>query len=124
MVSLSDLKVFISGSLGIDLPDFILQAALDSVASVQPCLDGAGYSVADMMFIQLYSATLIATAADVRKIKSQSAPNGAGRSFEYGKGMQSMRSKLQSLDKSGCTAKLVAGSSGQSMVFVVTGVDE
>jgi len=77
-----------------------------------------------MMFIQLYTATLIATAADVRKIKSQSAPNGAGRSFEYGKGMQSMRSKLQSLDKSGCTAKLVAGNNGQSMVFVVTGAEE
>lgn len=120
MVTLEQVKQFLDSSYGVSIPDFILQAAIDSVASVQPCLDGAGYTPSQMLFIQLYAVSIIASAADPRKIKSQGAPNGASRSFEYGKkGVDSMRVKLRELDTSGCTTAIVGNSATKNAFFMV-----
>lgn len=120
MVTLDQVKQFLDSSYGVSIPDFILQAAIDSVASVQPCLTGAGYTSSQMLFIQLYAVSIIASAADPRKLKSQSAPNGASRSFEYGnKGVDAMRVKLRELDISGCTTAIVGNSATKNAFFMV-----
>jgi len=120
MVTLDQVKQFLDSSYGVSIPDFILQAAIDSVASVQPCLDGAGYTPSNMLFIQLYAVAIIASAADPRKIKSQGAPNGASRSFEYGKkGIDAMRVKLRELDTSGCTTTIVGNSATNNAFMMV-----
>lgn len=120
MVTIEQVKQFLDSSYGVSIPDFILQAAIDSVASVQPCLDGAGYTASQMLFIQLYAVAIIASAADPRKIKSQGAPNGASRSFENGKkGVDSMRVKLSELDTSGCTTAIVGNSATKNAFFMV-----
>jgi hypothetical protein len=120
MVTLDQVKQFLDSSYGVSIPDFILQAAIDSVASVQPCIDGAGYTPSNMLFIQLYAVAIIASSADPRKIKSQGAPNGASRSFEYGKkGVDSMRVKLRELDTSGCTTNIVGNSATNNAFMMI-----
>lgn len=120
MVTLDQVKQFLDSFYGVSIPDFILQAAIDSVASVQPCLDGAGHTPSQMLIIQLYAVSIIASAADPRKIKSQGAPNGASRSFEYGKkGVDAMRVKLKELDTSGCTTAIIGNSATKNAFFMV-----
>lgn len=122
MVTLEQIKQFLDTSYGVTIPDFILQAAIDTVTAVQPCLDGAGYTASQMLMIQLYACAIIASAADPRKIKSQGAPNGASRSFEYGKkGIDAMRVKLRELDTSGCTTDIVGKSATNNSFFMVIG---
>lgn len=120
MVTLDQVKKFLDSFYGVSIPDFILQAAIDSVASVQPCLDGAGHTASQMLIIQLYAVSIIASAADPRKLKSQGAPNGASRSFENGKkGLDAMRVKLRELDTSGCTTSIIGKSATKNSFFMV-----
>jgi hypothetical protein len=120
MVTLDQVKQFLDSSYGVSIPDFILQAAIDTVTAVQPCLDGAWYTPSQVMMIQLYATAIIASAADPRKVKSQGAPNGASRSFEYGKkGVDSMRVKLRELDTSGCTATIVGNSATNNAFMMI-----
>jgi hypothetical protein len=59
----------------------------------------------------------MATSSGARRIKSQSAPSGASRSFEYGDdGVKWLRNTLSSLDTSGCTGELPI-SAGNSVGF-------
>lgn len=93
---------------GLSVPSFVLDAAIEKANGVEACLVGAGHSAAEIKLIQAYAAVLIAGGGDARKIKSQGAPNGASRSFDYGtKGLTALRTTLQGLDKAGCTADII-----------------
>lgn len=55
----------------------------------------------------MYAAALMSASSGARKIKSQSAPSGASRSFEYGDdSITWLRDSLAALDTSGCTGVL------------------
>ncbi|KAB0849156.1 hypothetical protein B7T06_06335 [Cronobacter sakazakii] len=93
-------------ALGYSIPDFIIDAYLCKLNSIEQCLEAAGYDECDVVLIQVYAVTLMALTAYTQRIKSQSAPSGASRSFDYTGDVLSMRDALLSLDKSGCTASL------------------
>lgn len=93
-------------ALGYSVPDFMIDAYLCKLGSISMCLEAAGYDECDMMLIQMYAVTLMAITAYSQRIKSQSAPSGASRSFDYSGDVKSMRNTLAALDKSGCTALL------------------
>ena len=98
-------------------PDFILQAWLDTVAVIQPCLDGAGYSDAVQLQIYLYLLGLFGIVNGDKYISSQTAPSGASQSFRYRDFADKYRgtlSALQLLDTSGCTDSLVPAEPGPS----------
>ena len=107
-MTLDQLKQFLS-IYAVSLPDFVLQIIIDKVATVDACLVGAGYSDEDKALIQLYAAAIMAMNTGVRVVSSQSAPNGAGRSFEKSNAIATLRGSLNALDTSGCTSGLVAG---------------
>jgi hypothetical protein len=53
----------------------------------------------------MYAAALMATSSGARRIKSQGAPSGASRSFDYGDdSITWLRDSLAQLDTSGCTS--------------------
>ncbi|HAK3593336.1 TPA: hypothetical protein H1895_003775 [Salmonella enterica] len=103
------------------VPDFMIDAYLCKIASIEPCLIGAGYDDCDMMLIQAYAVTLMVLTAYTQRIKSQSAPSGASRSFDYGDNVLNMRDALLALDTSGCTSDLPIDVGQRVGLFLVVG---
>ncbi|EPL9572141.1 DUF7370 family protein [Providencia rettgeri] len=94
---------------GIELPDFILDALIEQVGSIQECLDNH-YPAATALLIQMYLLALMALGQGDKYISSQSAPNGASRSFRYqsfGDRWKASTSLLRGLDKYGCANGLI-----------------
>ena len=124
MPTLEQVQEYLRG-IGINLPDFVVQAMLDQVSSIQMCLDGAGYSPATQLMIYLYLISLMSMVAYDRYISSQTAPSGASQSFRYNSFQdkyRGMKSALQALDTSGCTDSLVPAEPGASAgLWVSTG---
>ncbi len=96
-------------SQGITLPDFVLDALVEQVNSIQECLD-ANYPSSTALLIQLYLLGLMGLGQGDKYISSQTAPSGASRSFRY----QSFSDRwkgalnlLRGLDKKGCAIGLI-----------------
>lgn len=96
-------------SQGITLPDFVLDALVEQVNSIQDCLD-ANYPASTALLIQLYLLGLMGLGQGDKYISSQTAPSGASRSFRY----QSFSDRwkgalnlLRGLDKKGCATDLI-----------------
>ncbi|CAI2141877.1 DUF7370 family protein [Serratia nevei] len=96
-------------SQGITLPDFVLDALVEQVNSIQECLD-ANYPASTALLIQLYLLGLMGLGQGDKYISSQTAPSGASRSFRY----QSFSDRwkgalnlLRGLDKKGCATGLI-----------------
>ncbi|EME9755964.1 TPA: hypothetical protein JD344_17095 [Serratia marcescens] len=96
-------------SQGITLPDFVLDALVEQVNSIQGCLD-ANYPASTALLIQLYLLGLMGLGQGDKYISSQTAPSGASRSFRY----QSFSDRwkgalnlLRGLDKKGCATGMV-----------------
>ena len=93
-------------ALGYTTADFMIDAYLCKLEGISQCLEAAGYDECDMMLIQMYAVTLMAITAYSQRIKSQSAPSGASRSFDYTGDVKTMRDTLRDLDTAGCTGSL------------------
>ncbi|WP_029589781.1 hypothetical protein [Franconibacter helveticus] len=108
MVTLEQAKEYLTGQ-GITIPDFVLQALVDQANSIQDCLD-AHYSASTALLIQVYLLALMGLGQGDKYISSQTAPNGASRSFRFQsfsdrwKGALSL---LRGLDKHGCATALI-----------------
>ncbi|MEW5187612.1 hypothetical protein AB1Y87_01825 [Citrobacter freundii] len=120
-VTADDVKGFLS-ELGYAIPDALLTPILCVVNKIIPCLDGAGYDECTAKLILMYAAALMATSSGARRIKSQGAPSGASRSFEYGEdGITWLRNSLAQLDTSGCTGDLPISAGNSVGFFAVVG---
>lgn len=93
-------------ALGYSIPDFMIDAYLCKLDGIRQCLEMSGYDDCDLMLIQVYAVTLMAITAFSQRIKSQSAPSGASRSFDYSGDIKTMRNTLAALDTAGCTSSL------------------
>ena len=125
MPTLEQIKQYLT-SIGVPLPpDFILQAWLDRVAVIQPCLEGAGYPASAQLLIYLYALGLFGFVNGDKYISSQTAPSGASQSFRYKSftdGYRSLRAMLGALDTSGCTDSVIPPEPGASAgLWVSTG---
>ena len=115
-ITADDVKGFLS-ELGYTIPDALLTPILCVVNKITPCLDGAGYDECTAKLILMYAAALMATSSGARRLKSQGAPSGASRSFDYGTdSITWLRESLNQLDTSGCTSELPI-SAGNSVGF-------
>lgn len=93
--------------MGFEAADFIIEAVMTIVDSIDDCLDAAGYSDSVITLIKIYAIVLMLSAADVRKISSEHAPSGASVSYQYfADGRKSLLKLLSSLDPAGCTDNL------------------
>lgn len=96
-------------TVGVNLPDFLLDALLAQIATTQECLE-LHYSAPIALLIQSYLLGLMGLSQGDRYISSQTAPSGASRSFRY-VGMadrwRGLTGLLRGLDKYGCTLALV-----------------
>lgn len=108
MITTEQAKEYLE-SVGITLPDFILQALLEQAGSIQECLD-AHYPPATALLIQSYLLGLMALGQGDKYISSQTGPNGASRSFRYLSFADRWKASLgllSGLDKYGCATSLI-----------------
>lgn len=108
MITTDQAKEYLK-SVGITLPDFILQALLEQAGSIQECLD-AHYPPATALLIQSYLLGLMALGQGDKYISSQTGPNGASRSFRYLSFADRWKASLgllRGLDKYGCATSLI-----------------
>lgn len=108
MITTEQAKEYLE-SVGITLPDFILQALLEQAGSIQECLD-AHYPPATALLIQSYLLGLMALGQGDKYISSQTGPNGASRSFRYlsfADRWKASMGLLRGLDKYGCATSLI-----------------
>jgi hypothetical protein len=104
-ITADDVNAYLS-ELGYTIPAAVLTPILCRVNSIIPCIEGAGYDECTQQLILLYCAALMATTSGARRIKSQGAPNGASRSFDYGDNLELLSDALKKLDPNGCTSDL------------------
>lgn len=100
-------------SVGVSLPDIILELLVEQANSIDACLTGAGYPAATQTLIKLYLIRLLGTVSGDRLVTSESAPSGASRSYRYGTLTDQYNSALkllQMLDTSNCTGALIPAS--------------
>jgi hypothetical protein len=120
-ITAADVKAFLA-ELGYSIPDALLTPILCRVNSIIECMDGAGYDDCTQQLILLYAAALMSASSGARRIKSQGAPNGASRSFDYGDGSIAwLRDSLSSLDTNGCTEVLPITAGNSVGFFDVVG---
>lgn len=120
-ITAADVQAFL-GELGYSIPGALLDPILCVVNKIIPCLDGAGYDECTAKLILMYAAALMATSSGARRIKSQGAPSGASRSFEYGDdSITWLRDSLARLDTSGCTSDLPISAGNSVGLFMVVG---
>lgn len=118
MITLQQATEYLDGALGASLPQFIVQAAVDTVAAYDAALMAAYPAAHTRVLIQTLAVAILSCGSDPRRIRSQSAPSGASRSFAGGDNLKSLRDQLRSLDTSGVLAD-VAGLDDQSTLFMV-----
>lgn len=120
-ITAADVQQFL-GELGYSIPGALLEPILCVVNKIIPCLNGAGYDDCTAKLILMYAAALMATSSGARRIKSQSAPNGASRSFDYGDdSIAWLRNSLSALDTNGCTSDLPITAGNSVGFFDVVG---
>jgi hypothetical protein len=120
MLTLDQAKLYLEEALGIAVPDFALQAAVDDVAARESAMTAAGYTAATIVRIQCMAAALLAGADFVRRVQSQGAPSGASRSFKHAEAMTQLRRSLSSLDTAGTVASLVGPDPKAGTLLLVT----
>ena len=108
MLTIEQAKEYLE-SVGVELPDFILQALVDQVNSIQECLD-EHYPASTALLIQCYLLGLMGLGQGDKYISSLTAPSGASRSFRYqsfADRWNSSVSLLRGLDIYGCATDLI-----------------
>jgi len=120
IVSQGEVKQYMDYALGITLPEFIVQAAMDKFETVETALDDAGYSDADKTLMAAMAITIIACAGAPRRIQSQGAPSGASRSFKnIDNALSALRRSLLGLDTAGVLTDLIGPDPAMATVFMV-----
>lgn len=120
-ITAADVNAFLA-ELGYSIPDALLTPILCRVNSIIECMDGAGYDDCTQQLILLYAAALMSASSGARRIKSQGAPNGASRSFDYGDDAISwLRDSLSALDTNGCADELPITAGSSVGLFITVG---
>lgn len=120
MITSTQATEYLEKSLGASVPSFIVDAAIQKVATAEAAMASAGYSAADQTLIQCMAVAIIAAAGSPRRIASQGASSGASRSFKNPDGdLTALRKSLASLDTAGTTAALVGQNPQASTMFMV-----
>ena len=121
MISLADATAYLDDALGITVPAFIVQAAVDDVGALEAAMVDAGYTAATIVRIQAMAVAIVAGADSARRVKSQAAPSGASRSFDNtDQALTKLRRSLAALDSEGITAALIGPDPTTGTLLLVT----
>lgn len=103
-------------SIGIVLPEFMLQLLVNRANSIDPCLIANGYTDDEALLIKLYLLGLFGVVQGDRYVTSQRAPSGAAQSFRYGtlsERYDAGYNLLSGIDVHGCATALIPDKPGE-----------
>lgn len=122
MVTPEEIKQFMT-ELGFSVPDTVLQMLAKKVGEKYGCLLDYGENTANLL--ALYAIARLASLSGARKLSSQSAPNGASRSFVYDSaGTDYLLQQIRAWDTNGCLDDLPLESKKTGFFMVVGGACE
>lgn len=108
MITSTQAQQYLDQALGVGVPSFLVDAAVEKASTAEAAMVAAGYSAADQILIQCMAVAIIACAGSPRRISSQGAPSGASRSFKNPDGdLSALRRSLAALDTAGTVAALI-----------------
>jgi len=109
-VTIEEVREYLD-SQKLEVTDGMLTRIMSKVAALQPCFDSHGYSDDDVYFITIYlCALLVLVGSGDGRIRSETSPSGASRSFainatsERWKGLRDM---LRIYDPNNCAGPLI-----------------
>ncbi len=120
MITSAQAIQYLDQALGLSVPDFVVNAAIERVEAVEPAMVAAGYSEAVQTLVQCMAVAVIAAGGDPRRIQSQGAASGASRSFKYSAGdLSALRRSLAALDVSKTVADVIGPDPSAPAMFMV-----
>lgn len=101
MITAAQGKAYIDQTLGVSVPDFLIDVAIAKVSTYEPAM-AAVYSEVDIVLMQCLAVAIIACPGSPKRTSSQNAASGAARSFKFGEDdMTALRRSLSALDTQG-----------------------
>jgi hypothetical protein len=98
MITAAQGKAYIDQSLGVSVPDFLLDVAIAKVSSYETAM-AAVYADTDIVLMQCMAVAIIACLGAPKRTSSQHAASGASRSFKFSEDdMTALRRNLAALD--------------------------
>lgn len=94
----------------IEIPPSMLARLIARVAKFEDCFKDHGYDENDVYFIYVYLVAMLGLFGADGRIRSQGAPNGASRSFQFGslgERWRALRDMLLQVDPAGCISGLI-----------------
>lgn len=119
MITSAQAAQYLDQALGVVVPGFLVDAAVAEVAVAEPLMAAASYSATKQVLVQSMAVAIVAAAGDPRKLQSQNAPSGAGRSFKNAeKALSALRRSLAALDTAGTVTDIVGPDPAQGSLFM------
>jgi hypothetical protein len=97
-------------SLGLSIPDPVLQLLVDQINAVDDCLTANGVPVGTALLMKYYILALLGVTQGNKYITQQRAPSGASQSYAFGtlaNGYAQYSGLLRGLDKYGCFTDII-----------------
>lgn len=106
-ISYSDARSLLE-DMGYSPPKPLLERFIEQVNTLDVALDKSNYPGVTQELIKLYLVAILAVSAGARRIKSEGAPSGANRSFDFGEDViGNLKAAVRGLDPLGITADLL-----------------
>ena len=120
MITSAQATQYLDQALGVGVPAFIVDAAVEKIASAEPAMDAAGYTSADKTLIQCMAVAIVAAAGAPRRLQAQHAASGASRGFMNDKAaLSALRRSLLALDTAGTVTALIGPDPAQATLLMV-----
>lgn len=97
-------------SLGLVIPDPVLQLIVNKLNSADACLLANGVSPDDALLMKYYALALFGVVAGNKYVTQQRAPSGASQSYQFGTlqdGYSQYSALLESMDTYGCFTDII-----------------
>lgn len=97
-------------SLGLSIPDPVLQLLIDQINAVDECLTANSVPAGTALLMKYYILALLGVTQGNKYITQQRAPSGASQSYAFGTladGYKQYATLLRSYDKFGCFDDLI-----------------
>ncbi len=118
MITSTQATQYLDQALGVGVPSFLIDAAVEKVAAAEP--EMAVYSAADRILIQCMAVAIIAASGAPRRVSNQGAASGASRGFKYAEGdLSALRRSLAALDTAGTVSALIGPDPSAASLFMV-----
>lgn len=120
MITSTQATQYLDQALGVSVPSFLVDAAVEKIGAAESDMVTAGYSESDQILIQCMAVAIIAASGSPRRVSNQHAASGAARGFKYNdKDLSTLRRTLAALDTEHTVSALVGVDPSAATLFMI-----